>query len=85
MFEHTDHNSRKMSRRAFLKGIAAGMGTAVPAFLLPGPEWRSLLLYQSAPFTSWGQTTLSFADLSSPFMEMDDWHAQYLPIVTQIK
>ncbi len=80
--ERTHPIIKKVSRRQFLKMMTAGMGTAVPAFLLPSPDWPALLGSQPGAFTSWGQTYLSFDSLSMPYMDLGDWHRQFIPLVT---
>ncbi len=76
-----EHAGRKtVSRRQFLKWMAAGVGTAVP-LLTVGPDWQALAMWVNVEFTAWGQTTLTFEELSTPFYSLSDWHALYLPAV----
>ncbi len=77
--EHAGH--KNVSRRQFLKWMAAGMGTAV-SLLTVGPNWDTLTMWVNVEFTAWGQTTLTFEELSTPFYSLSDWYALYLPVVT---
>lgn len=77
---NTQVTPTKLSRRNFLKWVAASIG-AVMTVAFSQHENLKMPEGESELFTSWGQIDLTFADLEIPYRQLSDWYATYLPLI----